>query len=277
MSTQTTIERGVKWTILVVFGLVMVFPFYWLIRSSFMTQREIFTIPMVWVPDTFRFENYLEVFRRLPFARYLFNSTYVVVLNVVGIVLSSSLVAFGFARINFPGRDFIFVLVLATMLLPSTVLLIPQFILWRTLGAFNTYWPLIAPAFLSNAFNVFLFRQFFMTIPRELDQAAFVDGATYVQVYRLIILPLSIPAITTVAVFHLFYTWNDLIGPLIYLQSPEKWTVALGLQHFQGQYDSDWHLLMAATTVTIVPMIILFMIAQKTFMDGISVSPGVKG
>lgn len=262
--------------VLIVFSLLLLFPFYWMLRSSFMTDREIFSIRPKWFPDSFLFENYIEAFKTAPFGRYFLNSFFIVFANVTGAIISSSFAAFGFTRFKFKGRDFFFGLLISTMMIPYTVLMIPQFIGWQVVGAYNTYWPLILPAFFGSAFNIFLVKQFYMGIPREYDEAALVDGAGYLTIYARIILPMAKPALCTVGVFTFMNTWNDFMGPLLYLNSQQMKTVSLGLQMFIGQFTQQWNLLMAAAAVVMIPMIIVFFMAQKYFIEGITFS-GLKG
>lgn len=252
------------------------FPLVWMFRSSLMNSTEIFIVPMRWLPEKVLWGNFREALTAEPFIQYTFNTLVIVVLNIVGNVFSATFAAFGFSRLKFKGRDVIFTCLIATMMIPSTVLLIPQFVGWQALGFYNTYVPLILPAFFVNAFFTFMMKQFFMNIPKEYDESALIDGASYPRIYASIILPLSKPAITTVVVFTFMWTWNDFFGPLIYLSEESKYTLALGLQSFIGQYVSKWNLLMAASTVVVVPMIILFFFAQKAFIQGIAFS-GVKG
>lgn len=262
--------------VLIILSIILLFPFYWMLRSSFMTDREIFSITPKWLPDELLIENYIKAFQTAPFVRYFMNSFVIVAANVVGAIFSSSFAAFGFTRFRFRGRDFFFGLLISTMMIPYTVLMIPQFIGWQAVGAYNTYWPLILPAFFGSAFNIFLVKQFYMGIPREYDEAALVDGANYLTIYGKIILPMSKPALCTVGVFTFMNTWNDFMGPLLYLNSQEKKTVSLGLQMFIGQFSQQWNLLMAAATVVMIPMIIVFFMAQKYFIEGITFS-GLKG
>ena len=196
--------------------------------------------------------------------------------NIFGKLLSSSLAAFGFARINFRGRKVMFGVVMLTMMLPGTVLMIPQFIMWNKVGLYDTYWPLLLPSFFLDAFYIFLLKQFFTTLPMDYDEAATIDGATYIQIYSRILLPLSKPALMTVAVFTFMNTWNDFMGPLLYLKSRSRFTVSLGLQVIISEYTTDWHLMMAASTVAVVPMIVIFFFAQRYFIEGISFT-GLKG
>ncbi|MDR0730836.1 MAG: carbohydrate ABC transporter permease [Treponema sp.] len=262
--------------LLVLLSLVMLFPFIWLVRSAFMTQREIMTIPIKWIPNNFNFNNFRNAFKTAPFGVYFFNSILLAVVNMAGQILSSSYIAFGFTRLRFKGRDFWFALLLSTMMIPYTVVMIPQFIFWKTLGAYNTFIPLMLPAFFGHAFNVFLVRQFYMGIPKEYDEAALADGADYFMIYRRIVMPMATPALCSVGVFTFMSCWNDFIGPLLYLDKPNLKTVSLGLQIFIGQYTGQMNLMMAASSVAILPMIVIFFFAQRYFIEGITFS-GLKG
>lgn len=263
--------------LLVIMSALCLFPLYWLIRSSFMSSEEIFgALSKHWFPEKWRWENYSLALTAQPFDRYFLNTILLVGLNLIGSLLSSSMCAFGFSRLQFRGRNFWFGMVLISMMIPGTVLLIPQFIMWRNWGAYDTYWPLFAPSFLLNGFYIFLLRQFFQGIPLSYDEAARIDGASYPAIYIRIIIPLSKPVLMTVGVFSFMNTWNDFFTPLIYLNNSEKYTLSLGLQSFLGQYVSQWHYLMAASTVVALPMILMFFIAQRSFIEGITFS-GLKG
>lgn len=240
----------------------------------------------LWVPDshitlvrrvTFRVENYREAWTAKPFTLYLFNTLFITLCCIVGQVLTASLVAFAFARLEWPGRNLLFFAMLATMMLPAEVTMIPSYLIFRGLGWIDTFLPLIAPAFLGGgAFSIFLFRQFFLTLPRELDEAARVDGCSSLRIYASILMPLCKPIIATIAVFSFVAHWNDFLTPLIYLNSSEKFTLALGLQFFRGAYETQMHLLMAASTVVLLPVIVVFFFAQKQFVRSI-VLTGIKG
>lgn len=264
--------RLAMYLLLFILSLMSLFPLVWMFRSSLMTSEEIFAIPIVWIPPHPRFANFGEALTAIPFLRYFGNTVYIVGLNMVGNIFAASFCAFGFSRIKFPGRNFFFSLVLSTMMIPGTVLLIPQFFTWKLVGAYDTYWPLIAPAFFLNAFFIFLFRQFFSGIPIDYDEAAFIDGASYLTIYRKVVMPMSRPAIATVGVFTFMWSWNDFFGPLIYLQDMNKYTLALGLMSFRSQYRSEWHYLMAVATVITLPMIVLYFLAQRYFVQGITFS-----
>jgi multiple sugar transport system permease protein len=263
-------------SLLVLLSVIMIFPFLWLIRSAFMTQREIMTVPIKWIPSRLNLNNFRGAFKAAPFGTYFFNSILLAAVNVVGQIFSASFVAFGFSRLSFRGRGLWFALLLSTMMIPYTVIMIPQFVFWKTVGAYNTFIPLMLPSFFGHAFNVFLVRQFYLGIPRDYDEAALVDGANYFTIYRKIIIPMSRPVLCSVGVFTFMSSWNDFIGPLLYLDKPALKTVSLGLQIFIGQYSSQMNLMMAASSLAIIPMIIIFFFAQRYFIEGITFT-GLKG
>lgn len=266
--------QNVCWYILLLIGAaVCLLPLYWLVRSSLMEMAQIFTMPPVWLPNPVMWSNYAEALTVLPFDRYFLNTSFITAVNLVGAVLSSSFCAFGFARMQFKGRNVLFMCVLSSMMLPYAVTLIPTFIGWQMLGAYGTYLPLTVPAwFGGGAFNIFLLRQFFMTIPRDLDEATIVDGGGYLRVWWQIIMPLSKPALITVGLFTFLNNWNDFMAPLIYLDNERKYTLALGLQLFKGMYNAQWHLMMAASAVVLAPALVVFLIGQKYFVEGIATS-----
>jgi multiple sugar transport system permease protein len=263
--------------LLVFFAVVMITPFLWLVSSSFKTQTQIFQYPPQWIPNPFKPENYVKALTYKPFHLYLKNTLIIALLNVTAVVLSSSFCAYGFARIRFPGRDFWFGVVMATLFLPYAILIVPSFIIFAKLGWINTFLPLTVPMFFGGgAFNIFLLRQFFRTIPEELADAARIDGCSEFGIYWRIFMPLAKPALITVAIFTFLFAWNDLLGPVIYLRSPEKFTVAAGLASFKSQTDISWDLQLAASTAMTIPVIILFFFAQRYFIRGIVIS-GLKG
>ena len=256
-------------------------PFLWTVGSSFKHPTEIYVFPPLLWPEQMQWQNWLEVWRQVPMARFARNSVFVTGMAVCGQVLSTTLVAYGFARFRFPGRDFLFMVVLSTMNLPFEVLLIPQFLIFRELGWLDSYKPLIVPFFLgAGPFFIFLMRQFFLTIPLDLDQSARLDGALSWQILWSIILPLSRPALATVAIFSFLSHWDSFLGPLIYLNTMEKYTLPLGLRFFQLVAEAGGapreQLLMAASLTVSIPGIILFVVAQKYFVQGIVLS-GIKG
>jgi ABC-type glycerol-3-phosphate transport system permease component len=263
--------------ILVAGAVVMLIPLIWLTSSSFKDSGKIFIFPPQWMPDPWRFENYPQVFEQIPFLRFIWNTVFVTLVALFGQVLSASLVAFGFARLRFPGRDTLFLVVLATIMIPYHVTLIPTFILFRELSWLDTYMPLIAPYWLGGgAFNIFLLRQFYMRLPLELDDAARIDGASTLGIYWHIILPQARPALGVVAIFGFLNHWNDFFLPLIYLNTTEKYTLALGITLFRTYQVTQWNLLMAASVMVTIPPILLYAFAQRYFIQGI-VFTGLKG
>lgn len=260
-------------------GAIMLVPFVWLVSSSLKSPQDIFVVPPQWIPDPPRWGNYKEVLTHLPFLSYLRNTLIITFGALIGQVASSAVSAYSFARLRWPGRDVIFAIVLATIMVPYTVTLIPTFVLFKHFGWLNTFLPLIVPYwFGGGAFFIFLLRQFFRTIPMELDESARLDGASSWRIFWEIILPLSKPAIAVVTVFGFLGHWNDFFGPLVYLNSADNRTLALGLSALQGLAwgrDST-HLVMAVSVIMVTPIIILFFLAQKTFIEGI-VLTGIKG
>ena len=262
--------------ILILGSFFMLMPLVWLVRSSFMELNQIFIFPPVWIPEPFTFENYPGVFEAVPFLKYFINTFTILIPSVIGILISCCMGAYAFSRLNWPYRDFIFAILMTTLMLPYAVTLIPTFLIWAKLGLVNTFWPLIIPKWFGAIFYIFLLRQFFLTIPKELDEAAKIDGANPLQILWHVILPLSRPALITVAIFAALAEWNDFLGPLIYLNNDEDYTLAIGLAQFTGLYHSQWNLLMAASTMVVIPVIILFFFAQKHFIEGIALT-GTKG
>jgi len=269
-------ERVVVWTLLVAGALVMIVPFLWLVSTSLKEQRQIFLYPPQWIPDPVAWRNYPEALTVLPFGRFVSNTLIVTVITMVGTLLTSSLCAYGFARLRFPGRELIFMVLLSTLMLPYAVLMIPQYVMFKYLGWIDTYLPLTVPYWFGGGiFNIFLLRQFFRTIPLDLTDAARIDGASELRIFWRVMLPLAKPALTVIAIFTFIHSWNDFLGPLIYLSSHDKFTIALGLATFKGIYATQWHYLMAASTIMVVPIIVLFFLAQRYFVQGI-VMTGMK-
>jgi ABC-type glycerol-3-phosphate transport system permease component len=265
------------WIVLVAGAFIMVLPFAWLVSSSLKLERMIFIFPPQWIPNPVRWQNYVDALTYKPFNIYIMNTLIIVLLNEIAILGSASLCAYGFARIRFPGRDFWFVIVLSTMMVPYFVLMVPQFIIFSRLGWVDTFLPLTVPFFFGGgAFNIFLLRQFFRTLPEELADAARIDGCTEFGIYWRIMLPLAKPALAAVAIFTFLFAWNDFIGPLLYLTSPDNFTVAIGLATFRSVLRTRWDLLMAASTAMILPVVLLFFFAQRYFIQGIVLS-GLKG
>jgi len=258
-------------------SILFLFPFLWMVSTSLKPIEQAMTIPPKLIPNPVKLMNYIDAVRVIPFFKYACNTLLVCVLGTVGMVLSSSLVAYGFSRVQWKGRDIVFIAVLATMMIPFPVTMIPLYTVFRKLHWVGTLRPLWVTAWFGGVFNIFLLRQFFKSIPTELSDAARIDGCTELGIYYRIIMPLSRPALAVVALFHFMFVWNDFIRPLIYLINPETFTLALGLQFYQSQHGgTEWHMLMAASTLVILPIIVLFFFTQKSFIRGIAMT-GMKG
>lgn len=276
--TRTRIARAALHALLAIGALISLAPFLWLIRSALMTTEQMFSFPPQWWPSPVAWSNFPGALESQPLMLYLMNTLLLEVIVVPGVLLSTSLAAFALARLRWPGRQYIFGILMSSLLLPGAATLIPTFILWQELGALNTYFPLTIPAILGagGAFNIFLLRQFFLTIPDDLDDAAYLDGASPLYVYARIVLPLSKPALILVGVFTFMATWNDLFNPLIYISDSSKYTLALGLASFQSLYSTEWGYLMAASLMVVLPVIAVFFMAQKHILEGVALS-GMKG
>jgi multiple sugar transport system permease protein len=248
---------------------VMLFPFLWMVSISLGTQSQLFRNPPQWLPNPILFGNYPEALTQLKFANALGNTALITFLSLIGQLFSVTMVAFAFARLRWPGRQVLFVILLATMMVPPQVTQIPLYIIWRNLGAIDTYWPLILPNYFGEAYLIFLARQFFMTIPSEIEDAARVDGCGYGDIYWRIMLPLAVPLILTISLFAILWNWNDFYGPLIYLTSPEKFTLQLGLRTFSSQYRLNYPLFMAAATTIVLPIVVIFLFGQRYFVRSI--------
>lgn len=269
-------KSAAKHLILIILSVLFIFPMFWMVSTSLKPSIEQLRWPPVWIPNPFDWINYPQAMNFEPFFQYILNTLNYGVLSVIGTIISSSLVAYGFARIDFPEKNVLFVLMLATLMLPFQVTMVPLFILFKTLGWVGSFKPLVVPTFFGSAFNIFLLRQFFMGIPVALSEAAYMDGASEFTIFWRIILPLSKPALATVALFQFIYAWNDFLGPLIYLNDQSLYTVSLGLQTYVSSYGTQWGLLMAASTIATLPIVLLFFLTQRTFIQGISLS-GIKG
>jgi len=273
---STRVYRVLLYLVVGIGAVIFAIPFYWMIRTAFMPAWQIYQFPPQWIPAELHPENFVKPFAVFPFGSWFLNTFTVAILSTIGVVLSSSIVGFSFARLRFPFRDTIFIIVLATMILPEHVRLIPTYLLFVKLKWVGTYLPLIIPKWFAPAFHVFLLRQFFMTIPSEIDDAALIDGCNPWSLFWRIHLPLSVAALGVVAIFQFTFEWNDFLYPLIYIHEMKDFTIALGLRLFQGQLSNKLQELMAASLLAVLPTIVLFFFAQRYFVQGIVVS-GVKG
>lgn len=278
---QRRIWGTFNFTMLCGLGVLMALPFFWMLSTSLKVEQQVYLFPPIWIPNPWAWENYrISLFDILPFTRFFLNTIYITVAATVGAVLSSSMVAFAFARLRWPGRDKVFLLVLATMMVPTYSTIVPRFILFRHLDWVDTFWPLIVPLwFGGSAFFIFLMRQFYMTIPIDLDEAAGIDGCSEFRIWWSIILPLSKPALATITILSFMARWNDFFDPLIFLNTMENFTVALGLNMFRAAieiYGVRYHWLMAASVTVLLPGLIIFFFFQKTFVQGVVMS-GIKG
>jgi multiple sugar transport system permease protein len=272
------LSQLIGYLILLLGAVVILIPFAWMISTSLKQKIAIYVFPPKWIPDPIMWENYKRALTVFPFELYTWNSLQIVSLVMIGTLFSCSFASYGFSRLRAPGRDFIFIVLLSTMMLPAAVTMVPLYLFFNNLNWIDTFLPLIVPSFFGSAFFIFLMRQFYLGIPREIEDAANIDGCNAYSTYLRIMLPLTKPVLATIAVFTFIGTWNDFMGPLIYLTSEEKRTIALGLSYFQGSGRStpELHLLMAATIYSIIPCVLLFFFSQKLFVKGL-VFTGVKG
>lgn len=273
---QRYLSHGLIHLILLAGLLGVLMPIAWALSTSLKDFGDLFVYPPIWIPNPPVWSNYVDAMTYVPFGTYFKNSAIITGLDIIGKLLSCSLVAFAFARLRWWGRDTLFVVMIATLMLPPQVTLIPQFVIWKELGWVDTLVPLIAPNFFGGPYMTFLLRQFFMSIPADLDDAARIDGCSSFGIYWRIILPLAKPALMAVTVFVFNATWNEFLSPLIYLHSRENLTIALGLRSFQNEHGPEWHLVMAASLVTMLPVLLVFFFGQRYFIQGI-VFTGVKG
>ncbi len=270
------LEQLILYIILIGLAAAFVIPFVFLFLGSFKESSELFRIPFQWLPDRFQFENYKEMFTSIPFFKYLKNTLIIVFFNVVGSVISSSFIAYGFARLRWPHRNKVFMIVLVTMILPFQVTMVPLFLMFTKMGWIGTFLPLTVTCFFGNPFFIFLLRQFFLSIPEELSESARIDGAGEFRIYATMILPLSKSVLATVAIFAFIRTWNDFIGPLVFLADDDLYTLSLAAQLLRSNLDPRWHILLALGVVMIIPVLIIFFVLKKYFIEGVAMS-GLKG
>ena len=270
------LRRFLVWLLLFGFAMLFLLPFFFLFLGSFKHSSELFAVPFHWLPREWTMDNYRQVFTKIPFFRYLKNTLILVVFNIVGALVSNSLIAYGFARLRWPGRDKIFMIVIATMILPYQVTLIPVYIMFTKMGWIGTFLPLIVPGFFGNAFYIFLMRQFLVGIPRELTESARIDGANEFVIYLRLIMPISKPVLATVAIMSFMRSWNDFLGPLIFLASDKLYTLSLAASMLRSNLDPNWELLLALGALMVLPVLVLFFLLQRYFIQGITMS-GIKG
>ncbi len=266
----------IAFVIILIGAIPMILPFVWMISTSFKSLSDTMVFPPDFFPKTLRWENYTELFNLVPIKDWFLNSIFLSVMNSIGVIISSSLVAFGFVALNFKFKDFLFTLLLVTMMIPFEAVMIPQYILFNFFGWINTLYPLWVPSFFGAAYMIFFVRQFFKTISTSYIDAAKVDGANYWQIFYKIFIPLSYPVLVTVGLLTFINTWNYFLGPLIYLNTPSKMTIVSGLSFLSGQALGYWNYIMAGSTLAILPVIVLFLIAQKSIISGIELQGGIK-
>lgn len=269
--------KTLTYAVLLAGSVSMLLPFLWMVSTALKQADKVMAYPPQWVPHPVVWRNFIDGWTSLPFGLYLRNTCTITATVILGVLLTSSLAGYSFARLRWPGRNIVFMATLATMMLPAQVTMIPVYLMFRDVGWLNTFKPLTVGAWLGGgAFNIFLLRQFFMTIPLELEDAARIDGCGSFGIYRQVMLPLVKPCLAVIAIFTFIGTWNDFMGPLIYLTTPDKLTLALGLQFFQGHYGVTLHYLMAVSLLVMMPCLLLFFLAQKYFISGIALT-GIKG
>lgn len=265
-------KTAVSYVVLILIGMFFIFPFIWLIDTSLKSDAQIFTFPPKWIPKPLLISNYTKALTTIPFMHYVWNTVKIVIFAVLGNVLSAPMIGYAFSKLHWKGRDKVFILVLATMMLPFQITMIPLYSMYVKIGWINSILPLVVPDFFGKAFFIFLMRQFLMTIPDDLSEAARIDGASEFRIFLQVIMPLAKPALVTVGLFSFIWSWTDFMGPLIYLTDSSKWTISLGLSQFTSSHGLDWSLLMAGSAMFMLPMIILFFLMQKVFIEGITMS-----
>ncbi|EMF0037061.1 carbohydrate ABC transporter permease [Enterococcus hirae] len=276
-SVNRQTKKIVSYLLMTAIGIVLITPLLWMVFTSLKPMEEIVRYPPTFFPEKIVWQNYLDTITASPFWRYARNTLLITVLVVFGNVLSNSFIAYGFAKLDFPGKKLMFALVLSTMMIPGFVTMIPQYVLFSKIGWVGTYLPLIVPSFFGNAFNIFLMRQFYLSINDELIEAAEIDGANHFYIWSRLMLPLTKPALITIAINSFNAAWNDFLGPLLYIQDQEKYTLQIGLQFFQNQATTQWNYLMAGATLVLIPTILMFFFAQRYFIEGMDLTGGSKG
>ena len=272
----TFLKHGLLHLFIGIGAMTMLLPFLWMVSSSLKTGADIFVFPPQWIPRPPVWSNYPETIAAMPFVNFVANSIKIASLATLGQLITCSMAAYAFARMEFPGRDLLFGILMAALMIPGQVTMIPIFLIMRSLGWVDTHLPLIIPYFCGGAFDTFLMRQFFLTLPKELEDAAMIDGCSRFAILWKIFVPLSKPALATLGVFTFMNHWNDLLGPVIYLTSFDKMTLPVGLAVFREQYNTQWNLLMAGALISVAPILVMYVCAQKYFIQGITMT-GIKG
>ena len=270
-TAKKVIGNSVIYLIMIIVAIIMIIPFVWMVSTSFKEMGQVLIFPPQWIPDPFVWQNYSDAWTAANFSLFFRNSAIVTILTTIGQLVTCSLAAFAFARLRFRGRDTIFLIYLATMMVPIQVTLIPLYLLMKEFGWINTFAGLIVPGIFS-AYGTFMLRQFYMGIPKSLDESAIIDGCGYFRIYWQIVLPLSKAALATQAVFCFMWQWNNLLWPLVMSNTDEVRTLTVGLQLFKGQYSVAWNLLMAGSVISVIPILILYVFLQKYFVEGIAVT-----
>ena len=272
------LTSAARHAVLILVTIAFMLPFYWMVISALKSKADVFSVPVQWIPNPIHWENFVEAinYPGFPFFLFLWNSIFYAGTVTIGTVLSCALVGYGFARLRFPGRDFLFIVTVATLMIPTIVTFIPTFILFKSVGLLGSYAPLILPSFFGSGFFIFMMRQFFLSLPGELADAARVDGAGEFRIFWQIMLPLVRPALIVMAVFTFLWTWHEFFQPLIYLSDSNQYPLSLGLFAFRTRRLTEWNLMMAGATLTTLPLVVMFFVAQRYFLEGIKMT-GIKG
>ncbi|WP_207953395.1 carbohydrate ABC transporter permease [Paenibacillus agricola] len=266
------IDAVIIYTVLSIMTIIVIIPFLWMTSTAFKPQKQTFKFPPEWIPAPFTWDNFARVWNEMPFGHYILNTIFITLVILIGQLLFSSMAAYSFSRLEFPGRNLIFVIFIGSLMIPEIVTMIPQYLIMRELGWLNTFKAITTPQMFGNAFGVFLLRQYLIGIPKELDEAAKIDGSGIIRTFTTIILPLTKPALSTLAVFTLVKSWNSFLWPLVVTTSQQKFVLTIGLANLNGQYSADWAAIMAASFIALLPIIVLFAFFQRFFIQSIQMS-----
>ncbi len=276
VKTRKRASRVALHAVMIVLSIAFLLPFFWMLSTALKSKEQLYLMPPVWIPRPMMWSNFKQASEFVPLFSYMGNTLMVAALDVLGTIMVCPLVAYGLSRLQWKGRDTLFLITLAVMMIPTEVTMVPSFILFSSLGLVGTYVPLFIQSFFGRPFMIFLMRQFFLGLPGELEDAARIDGASEFRIFRQVMLPLVVPGILTIGLFRFMNTWNDFTGPLLYLNKSSMYTISIGLQMFTTQYETEWSLLMAASIITISPVVFTYFLVQKRFIEGITFS-GIKG